>query len=157
MKTILLVVISLTTLFFTSCTEESVLQTDPISSYQITGDESVVMNRQQDNQVPHESYLETRDSLIQVQVAGTTIQSSTDEFIVDFTSSFDFTNAQLETSHELDFEDAQGNSVTLSFFLNHSSSQSATLQVTYDLEERNLTELALKETQMIIVQDIIIN
>ena len=153
----MLLAIALSTVFFTACTKESALHSDPISSYSLTGDESVDFNRQYSSTSVSVSGVDTTEVTVQLHVRATSLDTTTNELTVDYSSSFDFTNTLLPEDQDLDFEDTQSNTSTFSLTLNNATEIQTDLQITYDLEQRDLTDLELKETQMIVVQDIIIN
>ena len=156
MKTIL-VIISATLLLTTSCTKESFLDLEVDTSLRAPTEHSQPKAILLDDEIERESYLEEGDTTIQLQKISSTISSATNEYIVHYYRSYDFTEAQLAETQTLDFTNPQGSPVTLTFWVNSYTDSTSYFEVAYALGSRDLTGWELKEMQQIVVQDVIVN
>ena len=74
---------------------------------------------------------------------------------VYFTASYDFTEAELEPTQYLKFEDAAGNQSTLVFQTESFVGSNGALDATFLVGSNSLTGLTLTEAQEIIIEDTI--
>ena len=90
------------------------------------------------------------------EVAVTTISAfqTSSELSTNFSSSHDFSDSILENIQTLEFTDAGGNTVTMSFSVNSFSGQNGLLQVSFAKGSNDLTGLELKDNQ-VIIEDVI--
>lgn len=127
--------IALTTLlFFASCTKEALQTPEPNTIDQVA----------------------ERSTTIELPVARVSSSEESGEYIVDFTSDYDFTEEVLEPTQYLDFTDANGNLSTLTFEVNSFSGSNGSLNAVFAIGANSLTGLSLAEVQEIIIDDVII-
>ena len=121
----------LVTLLFASCTKETIHIPE-------TNDLGVITER---------------SIVIEIEVTEITNSRVGDELLIDFQGAFDFSEAVLEPTQHLKFEDVNGNESTLTFQVNSFAGSNGTLDVNFAVGSNNLIGLDLVGVQEIIIED----
>lgn len=141
-----------TLLFFASCSKEALIQPETAAAIEIETVNSMV--QKSDTSMPLESPSHARDNGINVTVSS---QSSDGvELIVNFASSHNFTDSNLESTQNIDFTNGNGNTITLTFGVNSYSGGNGTLTVNFTIGGNDLTGLEMKTAQIVIEDTLII-
>ena len=118
-------------LLFTSCTKDHLSETVSLDNFTV----------------------EERNTTIEMQVTGVAFSIVSQEIIVDYTASYDFSEAELVNTQMLVFDD-NGNTSSYTLSVNSYTGNNGSLQVIYDLGGNNFTGMELAEAQEIIIDDI---
>ena len=94
-----------------------------------------------------------RSIVIEIEVTEITNSRVGDEFLIDFQGAFDFSEAVLEPTQHLKFEDVNGNESTLTFQVNSFAGSNGTLDVNFAVGSNNLIGLDLVGVQEIIIEE----
>jgi len=138
-----------TLLIFASCSKEAIIQPETIAVTNVETVNSSVQNSE--ILMPFETTSHAQGDEINVTV----VSQSADgvDLVIDFTSSHDFTDGNIESTQTIDFTDAKGDPVTLTFGVNSFSGGNGTLNVNLAIGGDDLSGLGMKTTQ-IITEDI---
>lgn len=94
-----------------------------------------------------------RSTILQLEVAKVSAVEDSGLLSVDFTTVHDFTDAVLEPTQYLNFEDASGNPSTLIFQVYSFTCSNGALQAVFTVGGNDLAGLSLREAQEIIIED----
>ena len=154
MKTICVIIVSLSVLMFNSCSKESLFEIEANPSLGIQSEEVSTDLTFAPSEVPNIASI-GGETTIQLQVSANVETSG--EYAVDFSGEADYSQMVLKGSQSLDFLDALSNTVTLSFQVNTSTGGLETLETNFAIAGHTLKGLQLKQTQQIVIEDVIIN
>ena len=120
------------TLFFASCTKESItLPTEEI-----------------------EATIKERSTTVEIEVSEISSSDNGTELFLDFSANFDFSEAIVEPIQYLTFSDGAGNTSTLSFSVNSYTGNNGSLQIEFTIGSNNLAGLDLTSIQNVIIDDL---
>ena len=97
-----------------------------------------------------------RSIVIEIEVTEITNSRVGDELLIDFQGAFDFSEAVLEPTQHLKFEDVNGNESTLTFQVNSFTGGNGSLNTAFAIGSNNLIGLELVGLQEIIIEEDII-
>lgn len=141
-----------TILFFASCSKEAIIQPETIAQTDVELANSLLQKTNEFMSLENTPHSNANG----INVTVTSQSTEGVGLTVDFTSSHDFTDSNLEATQNIDFTDGSGNTVTLTFGVNSYSGGNGTLQVNFAMGGNDLTGLGIKTTQ-IIVEDGVMN
>lgn len=95
------------------------------------------------------------ETTLQLQVSSATEING--EYIVDFSTTQNLNGSSVKSAQSLDFEDPTGEKASLNFPVNSYVVGTGSLQLTFDLDNNDLTGLDLETIQGIIIIDDVIN
>lgn len=142
-----------TLLFFASCSKEAIIQPETAAVTDVETVNSLV--QKSEINMPFETTSHSQGNAINVNVASNS--SDGVDLVINFTSSHDFTDSNLETTQTIDFTNSKGDPVTLTFGVNSYSGGNGTLNVNLAIGGNDLTGLGITTTQGIVIDDEIIN
>lgn len=146
MKNLISFLSILAVLFFTSCTKEEVPQNgrtiESVGAFWSTIDV-----------LKAEGEAAERSTVLQIAVSNVFVQANSGVLETTFSSNYDLTGIELEPIQYLDFEDANGNTVLLTFEVVSHVAGNGVLEADFSIGSNNLSGLTLKEVQDIIIID----
>ena len=153
MKNLISLFILAIVLVFTSCGKEDLPQPRNIDVY--TTETFDLETDEDQTAIQSNNNLAALITSVEVHTISSTMSGG--ELLVDFSSTYDFTGVELESSQVLVFTDANGNESNLTFLVNDYNYDNNVLSVDFDLAAHSLSGLTLKNLQYIIISDEIIN
>lgn len=96
-------------------------------------------------------------STIHLQVSGSYTNYTGTELTVEFVNTPNLSQSQLLSSQQLNFTNASGDTITLTFTVGNFIENFSDLEVNFDLGSHDLTGLNIGSMQSIIIQDVLIN
>ncbi|MGK0365863.1 MAG: hypothetical protein ACI85O_002933 [Saprospiraceae bacterium] len=152
-------IVLVTALVFTSCSKETIIlsETDNLQTVidQDTDFDAATVyhiTKSTDN----EAMKKSRITII-LEATVTSASPAANEYFVDFSVNHDCTKSEVVADQTLDFSDAVGKLVSLTFRVNSYTASNGALQLVFDLGGHNLSGLALKTAQEIVIEEILIN
>lgn len=124
-------IVIITITFFASCSKEAI----DLPSNQI------------------ETTVGERSTTLEMEVARVSAVEDSGLLTVDFTSAYDFTDAVLEPTQYLNFENTSGNASTLTFITDSFTGANGSLQAVFTVGGNDLAGLDLTVGQEIIIED----
>lgn len=101
------------------------------------------------------SVVTERSTTIEIEVSKVTYDVDGGEMDIHFSASFDFSEAVLESTQYLKFQDTSGSFSTLVFQTKDFAGVNGALDVTLLVGANNLTGLTLTNAQEIIIEDVV--
>ena len=97
-----------------------------------------------------------RSTTLELEVTQVEYEIDNGIISVAFSATYDFTEAILEPTQYLTFDDGSGNISTLTFSVNTTAGTNGTLDADFQVDGNNLAGLHLVEIQEIIIEDLIV-
>lgn len=153
MKNLFSLIVLTSFIFLTSCTKEELFDTstNPIEAAEPTSKAMVAQAAKLSNPTAESR---SGSNPVPVTKISSAVEGST--LAVVFSTAHNFTDANIEATQNLDFTDANGNTVSLTFSVSSYSGSDGAITVSYAIGGNNLGGLDLGDTQ-IVIEDIMVD
>ena len=148
-----------TILVFTSCAKETIIlpETDDFQNvveHDVDFNETSVsyISKFADNQTSNKSLI-----TLMLQASVTSVSQVGGEYIVDFSVNHDCIDSEVVVNQTVNFTDANGKIVPLTFQVNSYTGSYDALQVALDHSGHNLSGLTMKTAQDIVIEEMVVN
>ena len=137
-----------TLLLLASCSKEPILQTEELSVNPMHAVEKI---NQQSKNKQHISINSADGTSVPVTTISSTVAG--EDLVVDFSSSHNFIDADLEATQTLEFVDGGGRVTRLTFDVNYYTGGNGDLQANFAIGGNDLSGLTIVVAQEIIIDD----
>ncbi len=159
MKNLMSFIVLATILVFSSCSKETITLSETDNLQQVINQDTDFDGKEifLDTETADEESMEKAGITVKLQATVTSESQVNGKYYVNFSVNHDCTKSVLLANQTLLFTNAQGQSVSLTFAVNSYTGSNGTLQVVFDLGSHNLSGLALKTAQDIVIEELTIN
>lgn len=152
MRNLLIISVSFVLFALGSCTQEE-LAAPHFNTQRYAANNTLTILENNDLPVSNSS----GNITVQTNIGEVTISTANGEMTIEFTANYDFSNIIPKNTQHLDFEDTQSNVSTLSLDINSYLGENGRFEAIFDLGTNDLSGLELGQTQIVTIEDIILN